>query len=57
MGNIQHSRFFLYNRLCQVLNLDPKPILIAEVVFSNIGGTATGTYTDRQTETDRQTDR
>ena len=54
MGNIQHSRFFLYNRLCQVLNLDPKPILIAEVVFSNIGGTATGTYTDRQTETDRQ---
>lgn len=28
-------------RLCQVLNLDPRPILIAEVVFSNIGGTAT----------------
>ncbi len=29
------------HRLCQVLNLDPRPILIAEVVFSNIGGTAT----------------
>lgn len=28
-------------RLCQVLNLDPVPILIAEVLFSNIGGTAT----------------
>ncbi|KAK6173378.1 hypothetical protein SNE40_016843 [Patella caerulea] len=28
-------------RLCQVLNLDPKQILMAEVVFSNIGGTAT----------------
>ncbi|XP_053400059.1 P protein-like isoform X2 [Mercenaria mercenaria] len=29
-------------RLCEVLNLDPKKILIAEVLFSNIGGTATG---------------
>ncbi|XP_033743295.1 P protein-like [Pecten maximus] len=28
-------------RLCEVLNLDPKNILIAEVLFSNIGGTAT----------------
>lgn len=28
-------------RLCEVLNLDPKRILIAEVLFSNIGGTAT----------------
>ncbi|ESO95247.1 hypothetical protein LOTGIDRAFT_180671 [Lottia gigantea] len=28
-------------RLCEVLNLDPKQILIAEVLFSNIGGTAT----------------
>ncbi|KAL4230875.1 protein kinase [Mactra antiquata] len=28
-------------RLCEVLNLDPKKILIAEVLFSNIGGTAT----------------
>ena len=28
-------------RLCQVLNLDPRPVLIAEVVFSNVGGTAT----------------
>lgn len=27
--------------LCQVLNLNPTPILIAEVIFSNIGGTAT----------------
>ena len=24
-----------------MLNLDPRPVLIAEVVFSNIGGTAT----------------
>jgi len=31
-----------YFRLCEVLNLDPKKILIAEVLFSNIGGTATG---------------
>lgn len=30
-----------WSRLCQVLNLDPRPVLIAEVVFSNIGGTAT----------------
>ncbi|XP_038055729.1 P protein-like [Patiria miniata] len=28
-------------RLCEVLELDPKYILIAEVMFSNIGGTAT----------------
>ncbi|XP_062513891.1 P protein-like [Corticium candelabrum] len=28
-------------RLCQVLNLEPTNILIAEVLFSNIGGTAT----------------
>ena len=28
-------------RLCQVLNVDPRPILLAEVMFSNIGGTAT----------------
>ncbi len=34
-----HSTMY---RLCQVLNLDPIPILIAEVLFSNIGGTATG---------------
>ncbi|XP_020604072.1 P protein-like isoform X3 [Orbicella faveolata] len=27
--------------LCQVLNLNPTPVLIAEVIFSNIGGTAT----------------
>ncbi|KAL8599864.1 hypothetical protein ACOMHN_038437 [Nucella lapillus] len=29
-------------RLCEVLNLEPRLILIAEVLFSNIGGTATG---------------
>ncbi|XP_004343150.2 tyrosine transporter [Capsaspora owczarzaki ATCC 30864] len=28
-------------RLCEVLNLDPLPVLIAQVLFSNIGGTAT----------------
>ncbi|XP_012940929.1 P protein [Aplysia californica] len=28
-------------RLCEVLNLEPRRILIAEVLFSNIGGTAT----------------
>ncbi|XP_041357544.1 P protein-like [Gigantopelta aegis] len=28
-------------RLCEVLNLDPRRILVAEVLFSNIGGTAT----------------
>ncbi|XP_059161250.1 P protein-like [Physella acuta] len=28
-------------RLCEVLNLDPRRVLIAEVLFSNIGGTAT----------------
>ena len=31
-------------RLCEVLNLDPKNVLIAEVLFSNIGGTATGEW-------------
>ncbi|XP_006167353.1 P protein [Tupaia chinensis] len=28
-------------RLCEVLNLDPRQVLIAEVVFTNIGGAAT----------------
>ncbi|RLW07719.1 hypothetical protein DV515_00003810, partial [Chloebia gouldiae] len=28
-------------RLCEVLNLDPKHVLIAEVIFTNIGGAAT----------------
>jgi len=28
-------------RMCNVIGLDPIPILLAEVVFSNIGGTAT----------------
>eukprot|EP01103_Thecamoeba_quadrilineata_P008709 TRINITY_DN1843_c0_g1_i1.p1 TRINITY_DN1843_c0_g1~~TRINITY_DN1843_c0_g1_i1.p1 ORF type:complete len:710 (-),score=124.55 TRINITY_DN1843_c0_g1_i1:150-2279(-) len=28
-------------RLCQVLNVDPVLILISEVIFSNVGGTAT----------------
>ena len=27
--------------LCEVLGIDPRYVLIAEVVFSNIGGTAT----------------
>lgn len=38
----QNDITFSFTRLCQVLNLNPTPILIAEVVFSNIGGTATG---------------
>eukprot|EP00731_Ephydatia_muelleri_P031075 Em0022g589a len=28
-------------RLSEVLNLDPRPVLVAEVIFSNIGGAAT----------------
>eukprot|EP01100_Stratorugosa_tubuloviscum_P004344 TRINITY_DN207_c2_g3_i1.p1 TRINITY_DN207_c2_g3~~TRINITY_DN207_c2_g3_i1.p1 ORF type:complete len:782 (+),score=355.55 TRINITY_DN207_c2_g3_i1:131-2476(+) len=28
-------------RLCKVINVDPVPLVIAEVLFSNIGGTAT----------------
>ena len=36
-----HENNNIICRLCQVLNLDPRPVLIAEVVFSNIGGTAT----------------
>nr|AOW69298.1 pink-eyed dilution-like protein [Salpingoeca urceolata] len=28
-------------RMCNVIGVDPRPILVAEVVFSNIGGTAT----------------
>ncbi|XP_027145699.1 P protein [Larimichthys crocea] len=28
-------------RLCEVLNLDPRHVLIAEVIFTNIGGAAT----------------
>ena len=39
------NRFFNHpfpqNRLCEVMELDPKHILMAEVLFSNIGGTAT----------------
>ena len=31
----------LFCRLCEVLQLDPKHVLIAEVMFSNIGGTST----------------
>jgi len=33
--------FFLHCRLCEVLNLDPRHVLIAEVIFTNIGGAAT----------------
>ncbi|OBS70132.1 hypothetical protein A6R68_01327, partial [Neotoma lepida] len=29
------------NRLCEVLNLNPRQVLIAEVIFTNIGGAAT----------------
>lgn len=29
------------SRLCEVLNLDPRHVLIAEVIFTNIGGAAT----------------
>ena len=32
----------VFFRLCEVLDIDPKHVMIAEVVFSNIGGTATG---------------
>jgi len=38
---IIESLSFINFRLCEVLNLDPRRILIAEVLFSNIGGTAT----------------
>ena len=31
----------IYDRLCEVLNLDPRQVLIAEVIFTNIGGAAT----------------
>lgn len=27
--------------MCKVIGLDPKPVLLAEVLFSNIGGTGT----------------
>lgn len=30
-----------FRRLCEVLNLDPRHVLIAEVIFTNIGGAAT----------------
>jgi Na+/H+ antiporter NhaD/arsenite permease-like protein len=30
-----------HDRLCEVLNLDPRQVLIAEVIFTNIGGAAT----------------
>lgn len=38
---VVHLSMGTFCRLCQVLNLDPRPVLIAEVVFSNVGGTAT----------------
>jgi PREDICTED: similar to OCA2 len=28
-------------RLCEIKNIDPKHVLIAQVIFSNIGGAAT----------------
>ncbi len=28
-------------RLCKVIDLDPLPLVVAEVIFANIGGTAT----------------
>lgn len=31
----------IHDRLCEVLNLDPRQVLIAEVIFTNIGGAAT----------------
>lgn len=31
----------LFGRLCEALNLDPRQVLIAEVIFTNIGGAAT----------------
>lgn len=33
--------FIWFCRLCEVLNLDPRHVLIAEVIFTNIGGAAT----------------
>lgn len=36
--------FLIFTRLCQVLNLNPTYILIAEIIFSNIGGAATGWF-------------
>ncbi len=33
--------YTVFSRLCEALGLDPKHVLIAEVLFSNIGGTAT----------------
>ena len=35
--------FYVPYRLSKILNLDIGPLLIAEVLFSNVGGTATGT--------------
>ena len=35
------SHYSFFSRLCEVLDMDPKNVLIAEVLFSNIGGTAT----------------
>lgn len=35
------SLSYIHNRLCEVLNLDPRQVLIAEVIFTNIGGAAT----------------
>ena len=39
--NIILSPMLKWFRLCQVLNIDPRYVLIAEVMFSNIGGTGT----------------
>lgn len=36
-----HSASVWFCRLCEVLNLDPRHVLIAEVIFTNIGGAAT----------------
>lgn len=39
--NSRPALVFLCDRLCEALNLDPRQVLIAEVIFTNIGGAAT----------------
>ena len=41
---LTYAFVLIFTRLCQVLNLNPTYILIAEVIFSNIGGAATGWF-------------
>ena len=41
MARLLRSFFFSRDRLCEVMELNPVPVLMAMVIYSNIGGSIT----------------